>query len=127
MIRNNVHIPRRESYERSFAFSATIHPALKRTIVAMSERTGLSISQVTDEVLYADLVEMQEIPELEEKWGWGGSLGRTRGERTGYSHMIRKVVRGIYLARCNLKWHHESLIIRQRPSKTPPFILKQTD
>jgi len=33
---------------------------------AMSERTGLSISQVTDEVLYAGLVEMQELPEHEE-------------------------------------------------------------
>jgi len=31
----------------------------------MSESTGLSISQVTDEVLYAGLVEMQELPELE--------------------------------------------------------------
>jgi hypothetical protein len=29
--------------------------------VAMSERTGLSVSQVTDEVLYAGLVEMQEL------------------------------------------------------------------
>jgi len=33
--------------------------------VAMSERTGLSISQVTDEVLYAGLIEMQELDELE--------------------------------------------------------------
>ena len=39
---------------------------LKRTLVAMSERTGLSVSQVTDEVLYAGLVEMQELDELEE-------------------------------------------------------------
>jgi hypothetical protein len=30
----------------------------------MSERTGLSISQVTDEVLYAGLIEMQELDEL---------------------------------------------------------------
>ena len=41
-------------------------PDLKRTLVAMSERTGLSISQVTDEVLYTGLVEMQEMDELEE-------------------------------------------------------------
>jgi len=41
-------------------------PDLKRTLVAMSERTGLSISQVTDEVLYTGLVEMQELPELDE-------------------------------------------------------------
>ncbi len=46
--------------------SATIHPDLKRTLVAMSERTGLSVSQVTDEVLYAGLVEMQELEELED-------------------------------------------------------------
>jgi hypothetical protein len=32
----------------------------------MSERTGMSASQVTDEVLYTGLVEMQELPELEE-------------------------------------------------------------
>ena len=36
-------------------------PNLKRTLVAMSERTGLSISQVTDEVLYTGLIEMQEL------------------------------------------------------------------
>jgi len=32
----------------------------------MSERTGLSVSQVTDGVLYAGLIEMQELPEHEE-------------------------------------------------------------
>jgi hypothetical protein len=32
----------------------------------MSERTGMCVSQVTDEVLYAGLIEMQELPELEE-------------------------------------------------------------
>ena len=41
-------------------------PDLKPTLVAMSERTGLSISQVTDEVLYTGLIEMQEMDELEE-------------------------------------------------------------
>jgi hypothetical protein len=59
--RNNVRVPRRDNYEKRPVLSATIHPDLKRTLVAMSERTGLSISQVTDEVLYAGLVEMQEI------------------------------------------------------------------
>ena len=39
-----------------------------RTFVDMSERTGMSVSQVTDEVLYTGLTEMQELPELE--WGW---------------------------------------------------------
>ena len=64
--RNNVRVPRRDSYEKRPVLSATIHPDLKRTLVAMSERTGMSISQVTDEVLYAGLVEMQELDELEE-------------------------------------------------------------
>ena len=63
---NNVRVPRRDNYEKRPVLSATIHPDLKRTLVAMSERTGLSISQVTDEVLYAGLVEMQELPELED-------------------------------------------------------------
>ena len=59
-----VRVPRRDNYERRPILSATIHPDLKRTLVAMSDRTGLSISQVTDEVLYAGLVGMQEIDEL---------------------------------------------------------------
>jgi len=63
--RNNVRVPRRDNYEKRPVLSATIHPDLKRTLVAMSERTGLSVSQVTDEVLYAGLVGMQELDELE--------------------------------------------------------------
>jgi len=63
--RNNVRVPRREDYEKRPVLSATIHPDLKRTLVAMSERTGMTVSQVTDEVLYTGLVEMQELPELE--------------------------------------------------------------
>ena len=60
--------------------SATILPDLKRTLVAMSERTGISVSQVTDEVLYTGLIEMQELPELEYR-GLGGAhspLQRTK-------------------------------------------------
>ena len=41
--------------------TATIHPDIKRTLVGMSERTGLTVSQVTDEVLYTGLIEMQEL------------------------------------------------------------------
>ena len=41
--------------------SATIHPDIKRTLVGMSERTGLTVSQVADEVLYTGLIEMQEL------------------------------------------------------------------
>ena len=67
--RNNVHVPRRDNYEKRPVLSATIHPDLKRTLVTMSERTGLSISQVTDEVLYTGLVEIQEL------WGKGERQG----------------------------------------------------
>ena len=59
--RNNIRVPRREDYEKRPVLSATIHPDIKKTLVAMSERTGMSISQVTDEVLYTGLVEMQEL------------------------------------------------------------------
>ena len=44
--------------------SATIHPDIKRTLVAISKRTGMTVSQVTDEVLYKGLVQMEELPEL---------------------------------------------------------------
>ena len=44
--------------------SATIHPDIKKILVSMSERTGMSVSQVTDEVLYKGLVEMYEMDEL---------------------------------------------------------------
>ena len=64
--RNKVRVPRRDNYEKRPVLSATIHPDIKKTLVSMSERTGLSISQVTDEVLYTGLVEMQELPEHEE-------------------------------------------------------------
>ena len=64
--RNNVRVPRREDYEKRPVLSATIHPDIKKTLVSMSERTGMSVSQVTDEVLYTGLIKMQELPEHEE-------------------------------------------------------------
>ncbi len=62
---NNVRVPRRDNYVKRPVLSATIHPDIKKTLVSMSERTGLSISQVTDEVLYKGLIGMQEMDELE--------------------------------------------------------------
>ena len=59
--KNKVRVPRREDYEKRPVLSATIHPDIKKTLVSMSERTGMNVSQVTDEVLYAGLVEMQEL------------------------------------------------------------------
>ena len=55
---NKVRVPRRDSYEKRPVLSATIHPDIKRTLVAMSKRTGMTVSQVTDEVLYNGLLEM---------------------------------------------------------------------
>ena len=64
--RNNVRVPRRDNYENRPVLSATIHPDIKKTLISMSERTGMSVSQVTDEVLYTGLVEMQELEELDD-------------------------------------------------------------
>ena len=60
-VRKNVHVPRRDSYEKRPVLSETIHTDLKRTLVAMSERTGMSVIQVTDEELYTGLVKIQEL------------------------------------------------------------------
>ena len=56
-----VQVPRRDSYEKRPVLSAPIHPDIKRTLVSMSKRTGMTVSQVTDEVLYTGLIEMQEL------------------------------------------------------------------
>ena len=57
----NIRVPRRDDYEKRPVLSATIHPDIKRTLLAMSERTGMTVSQVTDEVLYTGLIKMQEL------------------------------------------------------------------
>ena len=59
--RERVRVPRRDSYEKRPVLSATIHPDIKRTLMFMSKRTGMTVSQVADEVLYTGLVEMQEM------------------------------------------------------------------
>ena len=61
LTKNKVRVPRRDNYVKRPVLSATIHPDIKKTLVSMSERTGMSISQVADEVLYTGLVEMQEL------------------------------------------------------------------
>ena len=50
--RDRVRVPRRDSYEKRPVLSATIHPDIKRTLVSISEPTGMTVSQVTDEVCY---------------------------------------------------------------------------
>ena len=58
---DRVRVTRRDSYEKRPVLSATIHPDIKRTLVSISKRTGMTVSQVADEVLYTGLVEMQEL------------------------------------------------------------------
>ena len=62
--KKKLRVPRRDNYEKRPVLSATIHPDIKKTLVSMSERTGMTVSQVTDEVLYTGLVEMYELDEL---------------------------------------------------------------
>ena len=57
----NIRVPRRDDYEKRPVLSATIHPDIKRTLLGISERTGMSVSQVSDEVLYTGLILMQEL------------------------------------------------------------------
>ena len=64
LTRKSTRVPRRDNYEKRPVLSATIHPDIKKTLVSISERTGMSVSQVTDEVLYTGLVEMYELDEL---------------------------------------------------------------
>ena len=59
--RDRVRVPRRDSYEKRPVLSAAIHPDIKRTLVSISERTGMTVSQVADEILYTGLIEMQEL------------------------------------------------------------------
>ncbi len=66
LARETARVPRRSDYEKRPVLSATIHPDIKRTLVSISKRTDMTVSQVTDEVLYTGLIQMQELPEHEE-------------------------------------------------------------
>jgi hypothetical protein len=46
-----------------------IQPDIKKTLVSISEHTGMTVSQVTDEVLYTGLVEIYELDELDDGGG----------------------------------------------------------
>ena len=57
--RDQVLAPRRESYEKRPVLSATIYPDNKKiNLVSISRRSSIIVSQVTDEVLYTNLIEM---------------------------------------------------------------------
>ena len=64
LARETTRVPRRSDYEKRPVLSATIHPDIKRSLHDISERTGMSVSQVSDEVLYTGLIQMQELPAL---------------------------------------------------------------
>ena len=66
LARETTRVPRRSDYVKRPVLSATIHPDIKRTLVSISKRTDMTVSQVTDEVLYTGLIQMQELPEHEE-------------------------------------------------------------
>ena len=55
----NIRVPRRDDYENRPVLSATIHSDIKWTLVSMLKRTGMTVSEVTDEILYTGLIEMQ--------------------------------------------------------------------
>ena len=57
-------VPQWSDFEKRHVLSTTVHHDIKRTIVAMSEQTGMCVSLVADEVLYAGLIEMHELPEF---------------------------------------------------------------
>ena len=61
LARETTRVPRRSDYVKRPVLSATIHPDIKRTIVSMSKRTGMTVSQVVDEALYTGLIEMHEL------------------------------------------------------------------
>ena len=64
LARETTRVPRRSDYEKRPVLSATIHPDIKRSLLDISERTGMSVSQVSDEVLYTGLIQMHELPAL---------------------------------------------------------------
>ena len=64
LARETTRVPRRSDYEKRPGLSATIHPDIKRSLRDIAERTGRSVSQVSDEVLYTGLIQMQELPAL---------------------------------------------------------------
>ena len=49
---------------RDQSFRQTPTPDIKRTILDISERTDMRVSQVSDEVPHTSLTEIQELPEL---------------------------------------------------------------
>ena len=62
--RETTRVPQWSDYEKLPVLSSTIHPDIKRTLTAISDMTGLTLSQVADELLCTGLIEMHEMDEL---------------------------------------------------------------
>ena len=56
--RDHIRFLRSYVFKKRPVLSVTNYPDIKRTHVAISKRTGMTVSQVTDEVLYTNLIEM---------------------------------------------------------------------
>ena len=61
LLRDRVRVLIHYGFKKRPVLSATNHPDIKHSFVSMSERTGMTVSQVADEVLYTGLIEMQEL------------------------------------------------------------------
>ena len=62
--RDHVLAPRRESYEKRTVLSATIYPDYKKKkLVSILRRLSITVSQVTDEVLYTSPIEVLQLDE----------------------------------------------------------------
>ena len=92
--RNNVRVPRRDNYQRP-TLVLSVQPSTQTSSAPLwpwQIRTGMSISQVTDEVLYTGLVEMQEM-DLNFRSEEGMRLFiQTPGDSLVPPHKILKVV-----------------------------------
>ena len=65
MMTKNNHQEYTNSKDNNVKRDRTFYPAftsdITRTLVSMSKRTGMTVSQVVDEVLYTGLIEMHEL------------------------------------------------------------------
>ena len=78
----------------------------------MSERTGMSVSQVTDEVLYTGLVEMLEL------WG-GGTQAPPIDTQSSQSHLCLDAQSDVPLVLMSLTTNQTYSITLKKLDKTP--------
>ena len=79
----------------------------------MSERTGMSVSQVTDEVLYTGLVEMLEL------WGVGSTQAPPIDTQSSQSHLCLDAQSDVPLVLMSLTTNQTYSITLKKLDKTP--------